>query len=234
MREKVLDFGLKRAYIVKLSDWGAERDIDLSTFEKKLGWLEKIARGAGYGHVVIDPLGRIAGVTDEAGTELGQRVDEAAQMAQRAGIAITLIHHQNKGTGRSALDRMRGSTTLTAAVDTIVQIDPFSKKQNKPRARKLTALGRVRESNWEKVVTLNDDSRSYTVPEQVEEHAYDRLALKEAGVVTVEKFCTDSLRMEATPANVKTARKRLTSLVDQEVAEKHKDGNDPATYRVVP
>ncbi len=40
------------------------------------------------------------------------------------------------------------------------------------------------------MICLNDDGRSYTVPEQIEEQAFDLLALKEAGEVTVKVLTT--------------------------------------------
>ena len=158
LREKADDFDLQKTLFIQLSEWhSAERP--LNTFIEKLALVGELALAAGYAHIIIDPLARIAGVHDEAGNELGERVDEASRLAQHANLAVTLIHHNNKGTGRQAIDRIRGSTSLTAAVDVIIQIDPAGK--GKTRKRKLTAIGRVRETNWERTIELCENNRSY-------------------------------------------------------------------------
>jgi hypothetical protein len=228
LREKIADFKLESVYIVRMSDWAAQGP-GAETFGGKLAIIEAIAVGAGYRHVVIDPLSRIAGIVDEAGTELGIAVDKASQMAQRADLAVTLIHHNNKGIGRQAIDRMRGSTSLTAAVDVIVQIDRGSKKAK--RDRPLTALGRVRASDMEKVITLGEDNCSYTIRdrEDADEHVgiSDLAHLRAGGPTTIAEFA------KRLSVSEKVAGERLRELLDDGTAEKSKEGNDKAVYRAL-
>jgi AAA domain len=236
LREKADDFDLKRVHFIQLSDWATVPDLPMGTFQEKLKLIEQIALQARYEHVVIDPLARIAGIRDESGNELGERVDEASQLAQRAHLGLSVIHHNNKGAGRAAIDRMRGSTSLTAAVDTIIQIDPIGKK---PRCRKLTAIGRVRESNWEKIIQLDEGNSSYTLvvtsleladtPEDADPSLTPLDALREAGPGSNAKEILEAKGVEVTKYAQQQIRKKLDALLPDSLVER--EGTQQSGYR---
>lgn len=165
LREKCDDFGLEDVFIVYTNEWptaGKQLGVDLTGFERKLEIVGQIAVEGGYGHVVIDPLARIAGIEDESGGgEMNRAVNAASELAKRTGVAVTLIHHDNKSDGRAVEDRMRGTTATAAAADQIVHIERKQPKMS-PRARWFVAWGRVRASEWERVFVLDDDGHGYT------------------------------------------------------------------------
>jgi hypothetical protein len=231
LREKGEDFDLRDVYIVPVSEWLRVPDLDLSTFPAKLAAAEKLAEGYGAKLVVIDPLSRIAGITDEAGTELGHAVDAASQMAQRAGLAVVLIHHDNKRAGATVEDKMRGSTSGAAAADQIVHIDR-PKPRAQPRLRRLVSWGRVRACEWERDITLNDD-HTYT-SEDVQpdnDEGGDLLVLHtelvQAGPCKVSEFI-ERRGHEVTRATKQSTQKQLDKLV--EAGQATRTGSQHAGY----
>ena len=117
-------------------------------FARKLELLEDLAHRHRAEHVVIDPFSRVAMIEDESGTEPGRRAEEASDFAQRTGLAVVLIHHNRKSSGGAVEDTFRGSTSLTAAMDIISQVDRLKKKGS--NVRRLTTWGRVEASNGTK------------------------------------------------------------------------------------
>jgi AAA domain len=194
--EKVERFGLGGGVLIVRNYALADR-----TFDAKLGLMEEVARSFKADHLVIDPLTRIARVEDEAGTELGRRAEEASDLGQRTGLAVTIIHHDNKAVARAVEDRGRGSTSLQAHVDQIIHVERHKKRP--PRERELVSWGRVDEADWTRSIELAEDKRSYTVPV---EQTTDALLLAEP--VTVKAFA------EVIGATPDTARRRLDALVE--------------------
>jgi hypothetical protein len=213
--EKVERFGLGGGALIVRNYALADR-----TFDAKLGLMEEVARAFKADHLVIDPLTRIARVEDEAGTELGRRAEEASDLAQRTGVAVTIIHHDNKAVARAVEDRGRGSTSLQAHVDQIIHVERRAKRP--PRERELVSWGRVDEADWMRTIELAEDKRSYTVPF---EQTTDALLL--TGTMTVKEFAD---LIEATPD---TARRRLDALVEGGNATIDRTGK-PYTYSPIP
>jgi hypothetical protein len=186
LREKGDQFGLRDTLVLPIHHWGAVAA--MSTFAQRLELIELLAKAGGYEHVVIDPLSRIAEVDDEAGTELGKRAGEASAMAQRSGLAVTILHHANKADGRRPEDAVRGSTSLAAACEQVVVLQ-VKWPAKSPRDRMLTSFGRVRSQVWRKRIRLDDDGEGYTkvstdaeLPDDVEESGPTPLdALREVG-----------------------------------------------------
>ena len=235
--DKLNTFNLNDAWVVQDWAWPLDKvpgDGMQAKWVYKLEQIEILAHAVGARHVIIDPLSRIAAVEDEAGRELGTRAEAISSMAYRSGLAVTLIHHNNKASGTAVEDKMRGSTSLTAAVDQIVQIEKRSKRS--PRQRFATSYGRVEESNWEKAFELGDDATSYV---EVDAEAEAEEDLKEdvgliqtaGGEVTIKSFC-EHLNIELTDSNRQKTRTRLNRLADQGLVEMDKNGRE-RVYRVV-
>jgi hypothetical protein len=218
LKDKGRRFNLADVYVISQREWNqVQGSSPEDRWRARLAYCEQVAVQAGYEHIVIDPLTRLAEVKDEAGTELGERVEAASEMAQRAGLGITLIHHHNKGgQGREGVNKMRGSTTLTAAVDTIVMIE----SAGTGRARKLTALGRIEESTWTKTITLNADGDDYaadTDEDTTDEWRGDVLMLGTMGQADAAEFGTRV-------GSKSTGRRRLKKLWDLGLCNIRKEG----------
>jgi hypothetical protein len=128
----------------------------------------------------------------------------ATRKLARSNLAATILHHNNKS---AALDHMRGSTRLTATVDTIIQIDPVAKE---PRSGKLTGLGRVEASNWAAAITLNEAGDGYTKEQTVAE-SFDLITLRKAGGSTTVTELAELVGLGTSPAGEHKARKRLAA-----------------------
>jgi len=193
--EKAERFGLGAGVLI-VRNYALPDGLD---FPGKLRYVGDIARAFKADHVVIDPLSRVARVEDEAGTELGRRAEEASDFAQDRGIAITIVHHDNKGRGQKVEDRGRGSTSLQAHVDQIIHIEKPGGRSVSPRVRRLVSWGRVDEAAWTRDIEMAKDKRSYTMQEA------DGLLLSQP--MTVKDFA-DKLAISE-----KVARSRLVKLV---------------------
>lgn len=193
--EKVERFGLGAGVMIVRNYAVADRP-----FVEKLALLEDLAKRHKAELVVIDPFSRVAMIEDESGTEPGRRAEEASDFAQRTSLAVVLIHHNRKSSGGAVEDAFRGSTSLTAAMDVICQVDRVRKKG--PNIRRLTTWGRVEASNWTREIEL--DGATYTGGP--DEAGGDALLLD--GQMTVRDFAA------VIAASEKTARRRLNAMVE--------------------
>jgi hypothetical protein len=187
-------------------------------FKGKLALLEDVAKRCKAELVVVDPFSRVAKVEEESGMEPGRRGEEASDFAQRTSLAVVLIHHNRKGTGGPAEDAFRGSTSLTAAMDIVVQVDRRVKKG--PAVRRLTTWGRVEASNWTRDIELVG-SRYTGGPDEA---AGDELMLSEP--MTVRAFAG---KLNTSPD---TARRRLAAMVERGNATVD-EGVEPYVYSPV-
>jgi hypothetical protein len=220
LREKIVRFGLEDVYFIGLGEWTEARnvDVDLGPFSARMAALQKIALAYGAKHIVIDPLSRIAGIEDEAGAgELNRACNDASVLAQRAGVAVTLIHHDNKADGRAVEDKMRGSTATSAAVDQIIHIERRWPKVD-PTARELVAWGRVRESEWVKTIRLNDDD-TYSEIGSLEDANHEAAQRADVDLLAQMGTATNKTFAEAIGLSEQGAGKRLKALVRQGLAD---------------
>lgn len=192
--EKVERFGLGGGVLIVRNYALGDRD-----FDAKLRLMEEVATAFKADHLVVDPLTRIARVEDEAGTELGRRAEEVSDLAQRTGLAVTIVHHDNKARGQKVEDRGRGSTSLQAHVDQIIHVERPGGRDVSPRVRRLVSWGRVDEAAWTRDIEMAEDKRSYTTQDA------DGLLL--TGPMTAKEFA------DVVKASEKTARRRLDALV---------------------
>jgi hypothetical protein len=155
IREKCEDFDLGDGLLIV-----SNHDVP-GSFADKLAAVGRYVEAFEAQRFIIDPISRIAGIKDETGPELGLAVEPIAALARSLHVSAVVIHHANKRADAGGeMDRFRGSTSLTAAGDALVFVE---KKQPKLRSRSrwLTSWGRVRALNWDRVITLGDDNRTY-------------------------------------------------------------------------
>lgn len=224
-------FDLQDAWIVQDWSWPMDKVEGYTLQEKwvqKLVEVEQLANATGCVHVVIDPLSRIGLVEDEAGRELGFRAEAVSSFAYRSKLGVTVIHHNNKRSDSAIEDRGRGSTSLQAAVDQIVQIERRGRKHM--RRRYATSWGRVKETDWERAFELAEDGKTYTSldpnTDLHEELNADLLMLKSLanGEATVSQFCEALCLDPEESKNQQAARRRLDKLVDAGYVEKDQEG----------
>ena len=134
-------------------------------------WLEQVdlilQRALDDGHkiIVLDNFSRRAGVEDEAGTELSLRFDEIDKCCKAHGLALIVDHHHRKAKG-PVLDQSRGSTSFAGAADVNLEMVRTPESDPTSRKRALTATGRRRATNWQKVIELSEDGRDYAVTKE--------------------------------------------------------------------
>lgn len=112
----------------------------LPTWAKSISQATAAATQAGAGLLVVDTFGFWAGLGQDAGNDAGAVAQAMRPLteAARAGLAVLLVHHQNKSgadDGRAIL----GSTQFAAAVDVIVEVERIDKA---PTQRQVLAVGR--------------------------------------------------------------------------------------------
>jgi Domain of unknown function (DUF3854)/AAA domain len=231
--EKLEDFDVRDARIV----YGWEL--------AHLDWphkVERIVREAldhGKSNVFLDNISRTAGIEDEGGVEFARAVELFVDECRKHDLTpLADVHHKK---GRDSIEnKMRGGTALPGAVEVIIDITRIGGAESKKR--KLNARGRVRATNWTKVIELNAEGNDYFVPadtgdfEGVEgAHALDDILVLNGldRDVTVEEFAE-----ERGIAPI-TARDHLKKLIEDGHVIKIKGentgkGRAPDRYRVAP
>lgn len=251
LRDKCDRFDLRDAWIIEDWVWPLDKlpgGTVQKQWEYKLEQVEKLAHAVGAEHVVIDPFSRIAVIEDESGREPGSRAEAVSSMAYRAKLAITIIHHNNKRPDAAVEDRTRGSTSLTAAVEQIVQIDRAKEHEKNPRRRRAESYGRVEETDWRIEFDLSDDGTTYRMIDIEEENQAKEVA-KEARArdkaspdaellatappegVTVRQFLEEYLHESYTDTARQKIRVRLEHLVELGMAVSDKTGRE-RVYRL--
>jgi hypothetical protein len=163
IRDKVERFGLRDGRVVY--GWevpATSGDGAHQRWQERVTHIGTLAQEGGFGHMVVDPFSRLAEVENESGREPGERAEFVSNIAQQFGLAITLVHHNNKSGGRME-DLFRGSTSLPAAVDQMVQIGYKAKASN---VRDLASWARVETGSWERSIELSEDGTTYMAIER--------------------------------------------------------------------
>ena len=118
------------------------------------------AKEHGHEIIFIDNISRHAQIEDEGGTELARATEVAASAAKRAGLTLIVDHHHRKS-GGDMRDRSRGGTGTAGSVDVSLSMDRG--KTQADRKRDLVCIGRIKATNWEKTIELNEDWSDYTL-----------------------------------------------------------------------
>lgn len=119
----------------------------------------------GHGILFVDNVSRAARIEEESGLELARAVEVLIEECTPYGLTVIVDHHHRKS-GGDMRDRSRGGSATVGAVDVAVSMDRG--KDASDRKRGLMTVGRLRATNWSKVVELAADGRGYTVTEAVE------------------------------------------------------------------
>jgi hypothetical protein len=224
MREKVEASGLQHARIV----FGFE--LTGLPWETKVETLVELAVTEGHEILFVDNASRSAGIKDEGGVEFARAVETLQDACREAGLTLIIDVHHKKG--RDDIEnKTRGGTGVQGAVDINVEIERVGGRAS--RQRRLTAFGRVRSTQWVKVIELSEDGREYALTSEAEEidaaeltQLADQMKLREcAKPVTVKEFA------ELLGVTPDTARRRLRNLVDNGTAvENRGSGKRASTF----
>lgn len=221
LREKIANFGLKDATII----YGHE--VAGMEWPERCRFLVARATEDGHGIVFQDNISRAARVEDEAGTELARAAEVLSDECKAAGLTLIIDHHHKKGSA-SVEDKSRGGTALSGMTDNNIEIVRSGDVTS--RFRKITSVGRMSGSIWERRIALDDDGRGYTLvaddDEPQDAAGRDRLdKLRDAGEpgVTAPEFA------ELIDASDDTARRVLNQWVEGGMATMD-DSTRPARY----
>jgi DNA-binding transcriptional ArsR family regulator len=236
IREKLDAFGLEHARIVY--HWQLAH---LRNWREKASALVRIAAVTGAEIVFVDNISRASAVEEESGNELSRLgLEPLISCAKPLGLAVIIDHHHKKGRD-SAENMSRGGTSLPGAVD--VKLDMFRiGKRTTDRRRKLTSLGRIRRTNWERSFEQTEDRRDYleieTPPDREAladyeasgERISDLFTLNGlGGETTVKQFATLLGDVHRT-----TAKRRLDALEANGLVTVERCPGKPSVYRVKP
>ncbi len=162
-----------------------------------------VAHAVAGGHqlIFVDNISRAAQVDDENGTELSRRADMLAEPAKAAGLTVVIDHHHRKGAG-DVQSLSRGGTALAGATD--VNLEMVRVGNNTSRKRKLSCVGRIRATCWERTWELSEDGQDYFElagdgdPDSARDRAW-LAAILEHGAVSIKEL-VELLDEEASPA----------------------------------
>ena len=124
-------------------------------------WSELIAQVAddakrdGYGLLVVDTLGKLAGIVNENDAGEGARAMTSLQDAAHAGMAVLVCRHDRKSGGEVG-ESGRGSSAISGDVDVILQLR--RSEGNVPKSRRvIESLSRYVETPEKIVIELTDE-----------------------------------------------------------------------------
>ena len=112
------------------------------------------AQRDGYGLLVVDTLGKLAGIVNENDAGEGARAMTPLQTAAHHGLSVLVLRHDRKG-GGDVGESGRGSSAISGDVDIIVQLR--RSQGNAPSSRRmLETLSRYDETPERLVVELTE------------------------------------------------------------------------------
>ena len=124
-------------------------------------WSELIAQVAadakrdGYGLLVVDTLGKLAGIVNENDAGEGARAMTSLQDAAHAGMAVLVCRHDRKS-GGDVGESGRGSSAISGDVDVILQLR--RSEGNVPKSRRvIESLSRYVQTPEKIVIELTDE-----------------------------------------------------------------------------
>jgi hypothetical protein len=109
--------------------------------------------------LIIDTLGRWAGLVGEAENNSGDALDvmQPLEEAAAAGLAVLVLRHERKSPGADIVDAGRGSNAYAGAFDQLLALQRVGGAGHDNR-RKLSALGRFDETPKELIVEYENGS----------------------------------------------------------------------------
>jgi hypothetical protein len=126
------------------------RDVATRPWADLMATIAADAAREGYGLLVVDTLGKLAGLRDENDAAEAGRAMAPLQDAAHDGLAVLVLRHERKG-GGAVGESARGSSAFGGDVDVILQLR--RPDGNQPRTRRvIESLSRYGETP-EKVIT---------------------------------------------------------------------------------
>lgn len=103
------------------------------------GWEDELRRRVeGFGFWFGDSLRALCPALDENDSRIREPLDGLQRISEATGCVMSLLHHRNKSTGGDGSDKMRGSTAINDAAQTVVMLEPATRGFN-------VAAGKVRD-----------------------------------------------------------------------------------------
>ena len=140
---------------------GDEMRIVLRGDVSGMAWPQLIATATadairdGYGLIVVDTFGKLAGIRDENDAGAGAGAMAPLQDAAHAGVAVLVTRHDRKG-GGDVGESGRGSSAISGDVDVILALR--RPEGNQPRTRRvIETLSRYSETPEKVVIELTDE-----------------------------------------------------------------------------
>ena len=194
--------------------WPVESRLDIAE-EESLTALAEYCTGQKIDLLIIDPLIRFNSLDENSTLEMGRFVRGLAELRQKTGTAVLLVHHTRKpGKGSSGgAAEARGSTVLHGEADSLLML------QSRRASGDFTLQFELRWAEEPPALRLKLDPGTllFEVAGELEgnrklsaKKLYD--LLRETGPSTVRKL------MELTSAGDRTVRTYLKELQDQELA----------------
>jgi hypothetical protein len=103
------------------------------------GWEDELRRRVeGFGFWFGDSLRALCPALDENDSRIREPLDGLQRISEATGCVMSLLHHRNKSTGGDGSDKMRGSTAINDAAQTVIMLEPATRGFN-------VAAGKVRD-----------------------------------------------------------------------------------------
>jgi hypothetical protein len=123
--------------------------------------------------VVIDPLSTLLPRGAENQSEKMLDALRPLERLTQEGAAILLLHHPRKGQSLSG-QTARGSGSLSAYADVLIEMHPHSRSKLEDRRRLLYAWSRHDETPRQLVMELHQDGRDYAVLADAPDEEFDQ------------------------------------------------------------
>jgi hypothetical protein len=188
------------SYISMPNPW-----LDLSS-PNMTGFLLDLINRLGAKLVVIDNLGVVSGKADENSAQMAEVMARCRRIAEEAGAALILVHHQRKKNGidGSLGETLRGHSSIAAAVDLALLV------QRKKRADIITMRGTKERGNQVPpfCAMFTYEHRPGT-KELAKVRFFGCSAKDDAGAIGIDRAILEALSGETTALKTEDLKKRV-------------------------
>lgn len=232
---------LERAHLLDVGDEIRvlyRRDVSGYAWPALVAKVAADARDDGYGLLVVDTLGKLAGLKDENDASEASKAMAPLQDAAHDGLAVLVLRHERKGGGEVG-ESARGSSAFSGDVDIILQLR--RPEGNQPRNRRvIESLSRYGETPEKVVAELLDTG--YHLLGEAEAVALGEAIEKVSALLGVEEWAEtngptlDELLKSVPDLKRSTVQRALASLegMGELVITGAGRRGDPRRFRVVP
>jgi replicative DNA helicase len=161
----------------------------------------------------LDPLAKYMSTEENSTRDMGRVVDALEALADRYNLGVIVVHHEGhaaKDSGRTGGDRLRGSTALYAAADTVAMLskdgDGYRLEWELRHARTPEPVRLLRDARlWYDLAGISDEDKAVAKIVATIDMTYEGL------VGAIQQDCGVSKS---------TAKRRLKAAVDSKAIEK--------------